>query len=452
MTSGILQAAYTTDLTSNQGSWWQGAYPLPDLALNHPARWSVSAGYTNAGASCRPTNNPSRPYSCATLGLNDASPENLWNSDFFWMKGLLITPATGPAEGPQLSEATAGDQVRLQARVYNYSLKSMAGNVTVQFYGQPWDTSNNTPIGNSFLIENVELGPIPAYGGSEPNWQVAETTRLDTAAYSDQHLIFWMLVVLKDAQGNPLPEMSGHGLTGVPPTVNSFTEAATWIEPYSNNLGYYHSAFYIAPQNAGLGATARAPVGEGNLAIKRFTAEPKRALLNKPVSVSAVLRVGDLALDHVVVSFYDGDPAHGGRLFDEERLAHIRAHEVAEARVPFRAETCGVHTLYVKTYPQVNTAKTTLSVRSKPLLPTVQGLISQTRQLALPRHKHDKNNYLLDLLYEARQSIKHHDITGALNKLAEYRVSIEKMRGHTIPAAQADQILAQLGRISSCTG
>ena len=89
-------------------------------------------------------------------------------------------------------------------------------------------------------------------------------------------------------------------------------------------------------------------------------------------------------------------------------------------------------------------------MRINPLLPMVQELINQTRQLNLPRH--DKKNHLLDLLYEARQSIKHRNITGALNKLAEYRGSVERLRGHTIPVAQADLILAQLGQISSCAG
>jgi hypothetical protein len=373
-TNGILHAAFTADPTDG-GSWWQGAYTRPDLALNRPARWNVSTGTANTGPNCLETGNSGRPYSCATFNAPNTNDSELWNSEFFWMKGLLITPAAAPADGPQIIQAVAGDPVRLQARVYNYSLADMPahGNVTVQFYAQPWDTSNNTPSGDSFLIQNVPIGPIPGFNSSTSNNAVAETTRLDTAAYADQHLIFWVLVVGRDGQGNPLVEMPGHGLTGIPPTVNSIAEAATWIEPYSNNLGYYHSVFYIAPNTAEAisaqasdAKAARTPAGKDGLDIKRFTVEPKVSLVNEKVSVSAVLHAGEQALDGVVVRFYDGDPQQGGILFDQEHITHIRANEVAEARVPFRAATCGVHTLYVETHPQTKTARTTLNVRRKP--------------------------------------------------------------------------------------
>jgi len=83
----------------------------------------------------------------------------------------------------------------------------------------------------------------------------------------------------------------------------------------------------------------------GDLTIKHLTVKPKRAQLHEKVGVSAVLRAGEQAIDGVAVSFYDGDPSHGGKLVDVEHIAHIRANEVAEARVPFRAATCGVHKL-----------------------------------------------------------------------------------------------------------
>jgi hypothetical protein len=392
-TDGILQAAFTADPTDPAaGSWWGGAYNLPDVALNHPARWHVAiqtlTGDTPANCiktSLGPQN------SCATF--NAHNPADLWNADSLWMKGLLITPASANGQGPQIAQATAGDQVRLQARVYNYSLTDMpAGSqAVVQFYGQAYqmscsasDCTPNTPIGDSFLIENVVLGPIPGFNsasnnGTLANWAVAETTRLDTAAHADQHLIFWVLVVLKDQEGNPLPEMPGHGLTGVPPTVDSIVEAATWLEPYSNNLGYYHSAFYIAPQTAPGSApqntevsasrnakAMKAPGRNDGLRLKHFKVQPRSAPMNEKVSVSVELHAGDQPLERVAVRFYDGDPNRGGKLVDEEHIVHIRANERAEARVPFRAATCGVHTLYVETHPQKKTAKTTFNVRSQP--------------------------------------------------------------------------------------
>ena len=96
------------------------------------------------------------------------------------MRGLFITPAAHPGQGSQLV-AHAGDQLMLQARVYNYSLKAMDPNTTVhvRFYGQEWDHTTNSvpvgPIGNSFLIGEATLGPIPPFNTDtdNPNWVLA---------------------------------------------------------------------------------------------------------------------------------------------------------------------------------------------------------------------------------------------------------------------------------------
>jgi hypothetical protein len=453
-TSGILQAAFVADPTDpSAGSWFTGTYTLPDLALNHPLRWSVSTVKLDPSPSnCVRLAATSTTVSCATF---NAPESDLWNSEFYWMKGLLITPATTPpsvhGSGPQIMQAKAGDRLQLQARVYNYSLADMPPGSTavVQFYGQPWDTGSQTPAGGAFLIDQVGLAPIPGFnsasnGGTQSNWAMASTDKLDTAAYSDQYLIFWMFVWIQDADGYLVPEMSGHGITDIPGTFSSIIYASDYVEDYSNNVGYYHSPFFIAPQNAEPGA----PVGEGDVTIEQFSVTPKRALLNEKVSVSAMLHAGDQAVDGVSVKFYDGDPNAGGKVFDVEHIAHIRANEAHQVRVPFRAESCGVHTLYVTTHPQAQTATATLNVRIKPL-PVVRELIRQTKALAL--RGHDRRE-LLTLLREARQLFRHRDVVGALHKLDVYRGRIEALRGHTIPVEKADDIMAQLDLISSCVG
>ena len=63
--------------------------------------------------------------------------------------------------------------------------------------------------------------------------------------------------------------------------------------------------------------------------------------------VAALLRTQQQSASGVNVIFYDGDPQHGGTAFDVERLAHIRAHDTAEARVQFRSNVCGEHRIYV---------------------------------------------------------------------------------------------------------
>jgi hypothetical protein len=54
------------------------------------------------------------------------------------------------------------------------------------------------------------------------------------------------------------------------------------------------------------------------------------------------------AVDGVTIYFYDGDPAEGGRLFDAERVSHIRAGAVQRVNVPYRPKECGKHELYIK--------------------------------------------------------------------------------------------------------
>ena len=175
---GPLWTAFVTDPTdtgNGAGAWWAQAYTSPDVALNHPSRWNWI-----------PTQNGD------VVTLNEADPSNPADSEFYWMKGLYITPAGANGKGSQIVQATAGDPISLQARVYNYSLAVMPPGSTVQvrFYGQEWDKDRADFTGAAFKIDEVRLDPIPPFNPSsgEPNWVLASTT-LDTTSYADQYLI-----------------------------------------------------------------------------------------------------------------------------------------------------------------------------------------------------------------------------------------------------------------------
>jgi hypothetical protein len=64
------------------------------------------------------------------------------------------------------------------------------------------------------------------------------------------------------------------------------------------------------------------------------------------IEVSALLRTRKKSVSGVNVTFYDGDPQNGGKAFDAERVAHIRAREFYEVRVPFRPNDCGDHQIF----------------------------------------------------------------------------------------------------------
>ena len=375
-TSGVLQAAFTADPTNfNAGAWWQGAYPQPDLALNHPVRWSVTTVTASSPPpQCVRIAATALTVNCATF---NEPQSDVWTSEFHWMKGLLITPANANGQGPQLGQATAGDQLLLQVRVYNYSLTDMpeGTRAVVRFYGQPWDVTQNTFAGDAVLIDEVNLGPIPGFnsasnGGTQPNWALASTTRLDTASYSDQYLVFWSIVWIQDGQGRLVAEMPGHGLTSIPGVLTDIGQATPLLEPFSNNVGFYKYAFYIAPSNSSpvAGGPAALPRQAGGqiklpIAVESVSVSPRKALLNEQVQVSARLRAGAAPIDGLSVFFYDGRGNSSDPVFDVETIGHVRAGGEYGVRVPLRLTTCGTHTLRVVAHPGQAANQTTLEVR-----------------------------------------------------------------------------------------
>src|SRR5262249_43268462 len=123
---GALQTAFTVDLTG-PGKWWSVGYTKPDIALNHPLRWSfVPVGLprdTNPviPPHCVPAE--SRIMDCATLSysspkLPDGSPQNPWGDEFHFMRGFLISEKDFVGKGPQIQVTQDGTTLRFQTRVY----------------------------------------------------------------------------------------------------------------------------------------------------------------------------------------------------------------------------------------------------------------------------------------------------------------------------------------------
>src|SRR5262249_22876176 len=137
-TFGALRTAHVVDIPSEGccGFWQRWYGQVPDVGLNQPVRWVVPRKGTDPGdGSCRIFDPASSDFDCATLG--GRSPDDPWNSEFHWMRSLFITGPSG--SGPQLQSATTGDQLLLQARVYNLSLAQMPSGtlVHVRFMGMP---------------------------------------------------------------------------------------------------------------------------------------------------------------------------------------------------------------------------------------------------------------------------------------------------------------------------
>ena len=365
---GILRAAFTADPTNLQAGrqWWRAAYNTPDVALNHPNRWTLgsqtSAPNQNPPPNCLRVASNSPTMDC--LSFNQADRTNPADSQFYYIKGLFITAAEAHGTGPQVTFATVGDQLLLQARVYNYSLVNMpAGTlVRVQFYGQEWDNNASQFTGPSFFIGEDTLAPIPGFNlpntnGEIPNWALASTT-FDTTNYSDTYLVFWVVVWMENG-GSLVAEVPGHGLTAIPlPILTSIAEVP--IEQYSNNVGYYPQPVYVAPKPSTQGVPAATENGE--VTIENVQVSPTQVAPDSKVEVRVTFRAGTQAADNLSVFFYDGDPEAGGKAFDIDRVPYVRAQDIYTDRVLFQPRTCGTHTIFIVPRPGAATATAAATV------------------------------------------------------------------------------------------
>lgn len=363
---GPLQVAYAVDV-SQGGAWWQsGAYTVPDVALNHPARWRI-ADKSAAPQACL-------GKSCAVF--NEANLSNVWLSPFHWMRGFYVTPAetSGASTQPQMAQLTQGEAVRLNARVYNYSLANMptGSQVKVRFYGQPWDVKTNKPVGQSFLIEERAYDRIPGFGHSpsEFNWIMAEA-QFDPSPYVNQDLVFWMLAWMEDVAGEKVAEVAGHGLTGTaaPGALNNIQEVP--IEKYSNNVGMYKHAFHVFASG---GLRAEPPTGakkklRDKTRVLKFRVTPRLNVVEgETVAVELVLKNLDVPVSQMTaVQFYDYNPGKRGpeetdSPFDIDQISHLPANERISVAVPYTPSRCGKTVLYA-TVPDRNIrAKTSFNV------------------------------------------------------------------------------------------
>jgi len=351
-TFGLLQTAFAVDpLRSGAGGWWKQTYTTaPDVALNHPNRWSVGPQSlsNNFPSNCLPLGEGKPQMDCAAL--SPSHPDNPWLSDFHDMRGFFISKASQPGVGPQLETAIAGDKLALQARVYNFSLYRMAAGdkVHVRFYGMKWNNANNTPIGDSFLIGEAALPPIPPFStddGAPLNYLLAETD-FDTTPYADQYLVFWVVSWSQGADGKLTSELPGHGLTAIPDALKNLVDASKFEESFSNNVGFYRLPFYVFNPSKGTPLLS-ASNGPDDVRLDLVKVSGDSIEIGQSVAVSALLHGGARSSSGITAVFYDGDPQRFGKAFDAERIPYLRAGDTHEVKVSFRPQVCGFHQVFV---------------------------------------------------------------------------------------------------------
>jgi hypothetical protein len=444
-TSGILRAAFTADPTSGTaGSWWQGAYTLPDVALNHPSRWSVQIFTpTTPTPNCVPSSQTSRNWNCVTFNPPEV---DIWTSEFHYMKGLLITPDGVSGEGPQLTRATAGDALLLRARVYNYSLADMPADstVVVRFYGQPWHPNSLGPAGDAFLIDEVELEPLPGFnsatsGGTTPNWTTA-SARLDTSPYADQYLAFWVLLYMQNSQGQLVAEMPGRGLAAIPPALDGIGAATPYLQSFSNNIGFYKSLFYVAPQVSIASVDAR----EAQVTLTSVTASAPRVFLGDKVVVSGLV-TAEANVDALVVLVRDGTATDRGKLVDVEQVSHVRAGGSHLVKSVYRPETCGTHVLSLQVLNTPAEGQTSVHV-------TVDAVRAVDELIGLMSTFPYRDVYL-DSLVRARAAFERQSPAVGVAALEDFRATVVTvLQPMVFSAPLVNLVLGKVDRVLSCAG
>jgi hypothetical protein len=355
--SGSLRLAYWANPFDavTGGPWWPRTYVLPDVALNHPQRWTWTTS---------PTQGDILTFNRV---ITTVSP---YDQEFYYLRGLFVTDANTP-QGAQLTTGAVTQTLLLQGRVYNYShvdmdapsLAQKAARVHVRFYGQVFESDEGDyPVGNSFLIGETTLAPIPGFAstttpGEPPNWRMAAVpfnpANFAPTQNGNVYLRFWMVAWMEDGSGNLVQEMAGHGLAANPANAQIGTMGDVAIEPYSNNVGSFKQVFYIQDPNAA--GTADAGV-QGVTAPPTLTVtsdlvlpapQPPTAggLRGKHLLTTTIASDGELSALQLV--YFDGDPAQGGQPFDWESVPYIAAGATYVNRVTYTPQQCGQRTVFV---------------------------------------------------------------------------------------------------------
>jgi hypothetical protein len=297
------------------------------------------------------------------------------DAPFYQMKGLFVTPG-GSTTGPQMTSTVKGNTVTLRARIYNYSLVNfLPGSYAhVQFYAQPWNPElgefasvpgNASQFAPAVFIGEDDIAPPPAFcggatGSGDPcvgsqvlNWEFAQAT-WDTSQANvppNSTWKFWVLVWVENG-GKLVPELPGHGLISMPTApYNSIGDAP--IEPYSNNLGYYNQVFTVF----GSPALGKSP-GTGKLAVELTSLLGAAPLVrNQPVTLRAKHQATGADVNSLLTLYYDGDPAHGGVLFDTQSISRVSLGSSYVDTANYLPSTCGSHKIFIQSIPLGGSAK-----------------------------------------------------------------------------------------------
>jgi hypothetical protein len=410
---GFIDVGQTADILFNESAnqWWKQTYgSLPDIALNHPARWNSKALTAPQTGEVVWENCPylyqasvSSPE-CASNTPKQTPVQGYATYPYYLMKGLFITPG-GTSNGPQTAIVQQGGSLNLRARVYNYSLVNYQSydQLVVQFYAQQYNGTTGAfvddPVGSGQFAQAVYLGtgstqdntnnaPPSAYcggtaGESDPcpdsttnnykNAYLTWDTTSNAAFAADTYWVIWVVAwVVNTDTGLLEPEPTGHGFTTLPASSTQFHDPSQVpIELYSNNLGIYNQVVSIIGASSSTTPAASSAIAGPAAREAATTPAAKKLTLGKisTNSSSPVLRYQPTAIlaphvvtgdhvDSIFTEYFDGDPDKGGTVFDTQHVPHVVGGSQYVDRALFRPQTCGEHEIFVRAVPMDGSAAT----------------------------------------------------------------------------------------------
>jgi len=338
-TDGTIKAMFAVDPTkSNLGqSFWRDTYKLPDLALNLPARF-----YSDRDGNWQVNTFPSRKQMRG-----------------FFVRTRLINPVTNDYDHIT-GDVRDGAIVRLEARVYNYSVGDYATTpygAQACFYKIRFDDANRVELDLlSDPANKIGCYALPQIPSQE---YVTAWVEWDTTGASGGNVQEYRIYVRLDpddtvdetydtpASGTEEPEYCLDGVC---------------IDPGQNNEGW--STVRVSRIGRGLpGAVIPDHVGmpeHGVAAVDmqgQIVTGSVHARLNRPLPVRVTITSETRNLDSTYVMLYDGDPELGGVLIAAKRVSTGNTKpEGTSVWVDWVPTRLGPHRLYARVLQSANDA------------------------------------------------------------------------------------------------
>lgn len=335
-TDGTIKAMFAVDPTkSNVGQeFWRRTYKLPDLALNLPARF-----YTDQDGNWQVNTFPSRKQMRG-----------------FFVRTRTINPVTGDP-GYISGDVRDGAIVRLEARVYNYSVGDYATTPAAQacFYKIRFDDANRVELDLlSDPANKIGCYTLPQIASQE---MVTAWVEWDTKDASGGNVQEYRIYVRLDPD-NLVTETYDTPAGGTEEP--EFCVDGTCIDPGQNNEGW--GTVRVSLIGRGLpGAVIPDHVGmpeDGVAAIDmqgQIVTGSVHARVNRPLPVRVTITSETRNLDSTYVMLYDGDPDLDGVLIASKRVSTGNTDpDGTSIWVDWVPARLGPHRLYAEVLQSVN--------------------------------------------------------------------------------------------------